>query len=118
MLNFLNLISSDHGSLMAFQSDPEGFLKRFDEISPEERKILLSRDSIAVEQHLKRALLKDEGIVSVHGATTVTIVAVVVVLAPATEFGVLDGEEVSAVQQRLHNDFWSHVTERGEAHAY
>ncbi len=115
MLKFLNLISNDHESLMAFQSDPEGFLKRFDEISPEERKLLLSRDSMAVEWHLRNALQNGDADTTIHAATTVSVVAVILILAP--EFDALDEEGASELQLQQHNDFWSHVTERGAAYA-
>jgi len=111
MLNFLNEMAASFAERQAFEADPEGYLARYQDLTDYERKLILSRDSSAVDGYVKNRLLNgDETIIPVHAATTVMVVAVLIGVAAAPD---ADDE---TVQLARYNDFWSHVASRGLAY--
>lgn len=114
MIEFLNDISCSYADLQAFMADPEGFLDRYEDMTAYERELVLSRDSTAIDWYLKNRVLNgDDTVVPVHAATTVVVIAVLIGVAAAAEN---DGADDSWRMTR-HDNFWSHVAERGAAYA-
>ncbi|MEQ9258713.1 MAG: hypothetical protein RIG84_06420 [Roseovarius sp.] len=112
MLKFLNHMASSFEARRAFDADPEGYLARFTDLTDHERKLILARDSTAIDYYMHNRLLNgDDTIVPVHAATTVVVIAVI--LSPA----VAEEVDTESWQSARHHDFWSHVAERGTAYA-
>lgn len=113
MIKFLNDISSNYADLRAFQTDPAGFLDRYEDMTDYERELVLERDSTAIDWYLKNRLLNgDDTIVPVHAATTVIVIAVIGLAVAA-----MDDGSSEPLRMARHGDFWSHVAERGAVYA-
>ncbi len=111
MLNFLNEMAVSFAERHAFEANPEGYLARYQDLTEYERKLILSRDSSAIDGYIKNRLRSgEEEIIPVHATTTVMVVAVLIGVAAAPD---ADDE---TVQLARYNDFWSHVAERGVAY--